>query len=169
MHCFFDTIIVATCTGSTQAGMVVGFAAQDRLRRIIGIDTANNAAMMRNAVEKISYETAQLIASKGGKKIQIAPDAIDIKTNYSAPAYGLPSQQTIDAIRTAAELEAMITDPVYEGKSMAGLIDLCQKKEFSKNSKILYVHLGGVPAIHAYYQAFADLQPVGLIQSSHQG
>jgi 1-aminocyclopropane-1-carboxylate deaminase len=52
----------------------------------------------------------------------------------------------------------MITDPVYEGKSMAGLIDLCKKNEFSKQSKILYVHLGGVPAVHAYYQAFTDPQ-----------
>lgn len=156
MHCFFDTIIVATCTGSTQAGMVVGFSAQDKPRRIIGIDTADDIAMTCNAVTKITHETVQLIASKGGKKVQIAPDAIEINGNYSAPAYGLPSQQTIDAIRTAAELEAMITDPVYEGKSMAGLIDLCKKNAFSKQAKILYVHLGGVPAVDAYYQAFTD-------------
>jgi 1-aminocyclopropane-1-carboxylate deaminase len=158
LHCFFDTIIVGTCTGSTQAGMVLGFSAQDRPRRIIGIDTADDVAMTRHAVTKITHETVQLIASKGGRKIHIAPDAIEINSNYSAPAYGLPSQQTIDAIRTAAELEAMITDPVYEGKSMAGLIDLCKKNEFSNQSKILYVHLGGVPAVHAYYQAFTDPQ-----------
>ncbi len=153
---FFDTIIVATCTGSTQAGMVVGFAAQEKKRRIIGIDTADDVNMTFRAVTKIAQATAELIAKKGGKRVTVSENDIEINANYSKPGYGLPSQQTIDAIRLSAELEAMITDPVYEGKSMAGLIDLCQKNEFNKNSKILYVHLGGAPAVNAYYKAFED-------------
>lgn len=153
---FFNNIIVATCTGSTQAGMVVGFAAQEKKRRIIGIDTADDVEMTRRAVTKITHATIDLIAAKGGKRIVLADNDIEINASYSAPGYGLPSQQTIEAIRMAAELEAMITDPVYEGKSVAGLIDLCQKGEFKKGSKILYVHLGGAPAINAYYQAFED-------------
>lgn len=153
---FFDTIIVATCTGSTQAGMIVGFAAQNRKRRIIGIDTANDESMTRTAVAKIAYATAELIASKRGKQLQLSDSDIEINPNYSAPGYGLPSQQTIDSIRLAASLEAMITDPVYEGKSIAGLIDLCQKGEFKTDSNVLYVHLGGVPAVNAYYKAFDD-------------
>lgn len=153
---FFDTIIVATCTGSTQAGMVVGFAAQPKKRRIIGIDTADDVAMTRRAVTKIAYATADLILSKGGKKIDLSENEIEINPNYSGPAYGLPSEKTISAIRMAAELEAMLTDPVYEGKSMAGMCDLCQKKEFPSNHKVLYVHLGGAPALNAYYKAFED-------------
>lgn len=156
MGIFFDTIIVATCTGSTQAGMIVGFAAQEKKRRIIGIDTADNMEMTYQAVSKSAFATINLIASKGGANIKLSKDDIEINPNYSSPGYGLPSQQTIDAIRMAAELEAMITDPVYEGKSMAGLIDLCLKGTFKKDSKILYVHLGGTPAINAYYQAFDD-------------
>lgn len=153
---FFDTVIVATCTGSTQAGMIVGFAAQNKKRRIIGIDTADDATMTRQAVTKIANATIELLATKGRTGISITDTDIEINPNYSAPGYGLPSEQTIKAIRMAAELEAMITDPVYEGKSMAGLIDLCQKNEFQPNSKILYVHLGGAPAVDAYYQAFED-------------
>ncbi len=154
LNIFFDTIITATCTGSTQAGMVVGFAAQKQKRRIIGIDTANDENMTRTAVTKIAHTTTELIASKGGQRIKFSNDDIEINSNYSAPGYGLPSQQTIDAIRLASELEAMITDPVYEGKSIAGLIDLCKRGEFKKSSNILYVHLGGVPAINAYYKIF---------------
>lgn len=153
---FFDTVIVATCTGSTQAGMVVGFAAQEKKRRIIGIDTADDAAMTRRAVAKIAHATAELIAAKGGKRITLSDNDIEINPDYSAPGYGLPSQQTIDGIRMAAELEAMITDPVYEGKSVTGLIDLCRKGEFNKGSRVLYVHLGGAPAVNAYYKAFED-------------
>ncbi|CAN5440297.1 1-aminocyclopropane-1-carboxylate deaminase [soil metagenome] len=157
LNIFFDTIIVATCTGSTQAGMVVGFAAQEKKRRVIGIDTADDIEMTRKAVTKIVHATIDLIATKGGKHIKLFDNAIEINADYSAPAYGLPSEQTINAIKMAAELEAMITDPVYEGKSMAGLIDLCHKGSFKKDSKVLYVHLGGGPAINAYYQAFDDL------------
>lgn len=153
---FFDNIIVATCTGSTQAGMVVGFAAQEKKRRIIGIDTADDAKMTRCAVSKIADATIELIKSKGGKHIVLSEGDIEINSNYSAPGYGLPSQQTIQAIEFAAKLEAMITDPVYEGKSMAGLIDLCQKSEFNNDNNVLYVHLGGTPAINAYYKAFED-------------
>lgn len=153
---FFDTIIVATCTGSTQAGMVVGFAAQEKKRRIIGIDTADDAPMTRRAVTKIAHETADLIASKGGQRVAICDDDIEINPDYSGPAYGLPSEQTIQGIRMAAELEAMITDPVYEGKSVTGMIDLCKKGAFSKGARILYVHLGGAPAVNAYYKAFED-------------
>jgi 1-aminocyclopropane-1-carboxylate deaminase len=154
LNVFFDTIIVATCTGSTQAGMIVGFAAQQKKRRVIGIDAANDVKMTHRAVSKIAYDTIQLIASKGGKNVVLSGSDIEINSDYSAPGYGLPSKQTIDAIRMVAELEGMITDPVYEGKSMAALIDLCQKGVIKKDSKVLYVHLGGAPAVNAYYKAF---------------
>lgn len=153
---FFDTIIVATCTGSTQAGMIVGFSAQKRKRRILGIDTANNAQMTHQAVHQIAEQTTALINKKTKLSLSFSETGIEINPNYSEPGYGLPSQQTLKAICLAAELEALITDPVYEGKSMAGLIDLCHQKHFDKNSKILYVHLGGTPALNAYYQAFEN-------------
>jgi len=55
----------------------------------------------------------------------------------------------------AARLEGMLTDPVYEGKSMAGLIAMAKSGELKKGSDVLYVHLGGAPALNAYYDAFA--------------
>lgn len=153
---FFDTIIVASCTGSTQAGLIVGCAAQDQKRHIIGIDTADDAQMTYRAVSKIAHDTIELIATKSGQEIRLTHDAVIVKDQYSTPGYGLPSEQTINAIRMAAELEGMITDPVYEGKSMAGIIDLCQRGLFNKKSKILYLHLGGAPAVNAYYKAFEN-------------
>ena len=152
---FFDNIVVATCTGSTQAGMVVGFAAQEKRRRVIGIDTADDEAMTRRAVTKIANDTCELIASKGGKKVVLKDADIEIIPDYSGPAYGLPSERTIAAIRTAAEMEAMLTDPVYEGKSIDGLIDMAKKGHF-KGQRVLYAHLGGAPALNAYYKAFED-------------
>jgi 1-aminocyclopropane-1-carboxylate deaminase len=148
---FFDTVVTATCTGSTQAGMVVGFAAQARRRRLIGIDTAADAAMTRAAVTKIAHATAALI----GLDRPIRDDDIEIDPRFAGPAYGLPDAATIAAIRTAARLEAMMTDPVYEGKSMAGLIAMARSGEIPRDAKVLYVHLGGAPALNAYHRAFA--------------
>ncbi|MCP4327208.1 MAG: 1-aminocyclopropane-1-carboxylate deaminase [Alphaproteobacteria bacterium] len=147
---FFDTVITATATGSTQAGMVVGFKAQDRPRRVIGIDTAADEDMVRTAVMKIARQTAELV----GLGRDIGNDDVIVEPRFAAPAYGVPSEGTIDAIRTAAELEAMITDPVYEGKSVHGLIELAGEGAFGADSKVLYVHLGGAPALDAYHRAF---------------
>ena len=68
----------------------------------------------------------------------------------------MPSPETKDAIRLAARLEGMITDPVYEGKSMQGMTDLVRKGFFPKGSKVLYAHLGGAPALNGYAYAFRD-------------
>jgi 1-aminocyclopropane-1-carboxylate deaminase len=148
---FFDIVVTATCTGSTQAGMIVGFAAQERERRLIGIDTAANQSMTRAAVAKIARATAELVSLKH----PLSDNAIEIDPRFAGPDYGLPDEATITAIRKAASLEAMLTDPVYEGKSMAGLIAMARGGEIPAGSKVLYVHLGGAPALNAYHNAFA--------------
>ena len=148
---FFDTVVTATCTGSTQAGMVVGFGAQDRRRRLIGIDTAANAAMTRAAVTRIARATAALV----GLNREIRDAEIEIDPRFAGPDYGLPDEATIAAIRMGAQLEAMLTDPVYEGKSLAGLIAMARGGEIPAGAKVLYVHLGGAPALNAYHRAFA--------------
>jgi len=149
---FFDTVVTASCTGSTQAGMVVGFRAQAKKRRLLGIDTAANAAMTRAAVIKIARATAAMI----GVNADIGDAEIEIDPRFCGPDYGLPDDATIVAIRTAARLEGMITDPVYEGKSMAALIAMAKSGEIPRGAKVLYVHLGGAPALNAYHKAFAN-------------
>ena len=79
-----------------------------------------------------------------------------VSEEYAYPAYGVPSADTNAAIRLAARMEGMMTDPVYEGKSMQGLIDLVRRDCFPHGSKVLYAHLGGVPAINGYSYAFRN-------------
>lgn len=142
----FDFIIVCTVTGSTHAGMVVGFASDGRSQQVIGIDASATPEKTRDQVLKIARNTADLV----GLGREIREDDIVLKTDYAYPAYGVPSDETNDAIRLCARTEGMMTDPVYEGKSMQGLIDLVRKGVFPAGSKILYAHLGGVPAINGY-------------------
>ena len=148
----FDFIIVCTVTGSTHAGMVVGFAKDNRQKNVIGIDASFTPKKTKNQVLKIAQDTAELIELNQN----ITKDDIVLMEDYAYPDYGVPSNETNDAIRLCARLEGMITDPVYEGKSMQGLIDLVTNNYFPKGSNILYAHLGGVPAINGYHQIYGD-------------
>ncbi|PZO00693.1 MAG: 1-aminocyclopropane-1-carboxylate deaminase [Hyphomicrobiales bacterium] len=147
----FDYIVVCTVTGSTHAGMVVGFARDDRQRSVIGIDASFTPVQTKAQVLDIAQKTSALI---GGK--DIVADDIVLNEDYAYPVYGVPSQETIEAIRLSARLEGMMTDPVYEGKSMQGMIDLVKKGFFPAGSKVLYAHLGGVPAINGYSYTFRN-------------
>lgn len=79
-----------------------------------------------------------------------------LETRYAGPAYGLPNEGTLEAIRLCARQEGMLTDPVYEGKSMHGMIDLVRRGEFPRGSRVLYAHLGGIPALSAYSFIFRN-------------
>jgi 1-aminocyclopropane-1-carboxylate deaminase len=147
---FFDTIIVCSVTGSTQAGMIAGFAGQDPPRRVIGIDASARIAETRAQVEKIARNTAELI----GLGRDLRDDEITVLEGWAGDFYGIPVRSTLDAIRLTGRLEGMIIDPVYEGKSMAGLIDLVRDGRISPDSTVLYAHLGGQPALNAYSALF---------------
>jgi 1-aminocyclopropane-1-carboxylate deaminase len=147
---FFDTIVVCSVTGSTQAGMIAGFAAQDRPRRVIGIDGSAKPAETRKQVARIARRTAALI--EVGRDLR--DEEIVLDDRYHAGTYGIPDERTLEAIRIAGRLEGMITDPVYEGKSMAGMIDLVSSGEIESGSRVLYAHLGGQPALSAYAGLF---------------
>ena len=147
---FFDTIIVCSVTGSTHAGMIAGFAGQDRRRRVIGIDASAKIEETRAQVEKIARNTAELIDL--GRELR--DDEIILLEGWAGDYYGIPVASTLEAIRLTGRLEGMIIDPVYEGKSMAGLIDLVVSGEIGKDSTVLYAHLGGQPALNAYSALF---------------
>jgi 1-aminocyclopropane-1-carboxylate deaminase len=147
---FFDTVIVCSVTGSTQAGMIAGFAAQGRPRRVIGIDGSAKPKETLEQVARIARRTADLI----GVGRDLRDDEIVLDDRYHAGTYGIPDERTLEAIRLAARLEGMLTDPVYEGKSMAGLIDLVSRAEIERSSTVLYAHLGGQPALNAYSALF---------------
>jgi 1-aminocyclopropane-1-carboxylate deaminase len=147
---FFDTIIVCSVTGSTHAGMIAGFAGQERARRVLGIDASARIDETRAQVTKIAHATAQLI----GLRRALRDDEITVLAGWAGDHYGVPVSSTLDAIRLTGRLEGMIIDPVYEGKSMAALIDLVRAGDIDRNSNVLYAHLGGQPALNAYSALF---------------
>lgn len=147
---FFDTIVVCTVTGSTHAGMIAGFAGQERPRRVLGIDASATLDKTREQVGRIARNTAALIDL--GRDLR--EDEITVLEGWAGDYYGIPVESTLDAIRLTGSLEGVILDPVYEGKSMAGLIDLVTSGEIPRTSNVLYAHLGGQPALNAYSALF---------------
>jgi 1-aminocyclopropane-1-carboxylate deaminase len=148
----FDYVVVCSVTGSTQAGMVVGFAADGRAQRVIGIDASAKPEQTREQILRIARNTAALVEL--GQDIKDEDVVLD--TRYGGPEYGLPNEGTLEAIRLCARQEGMLTDPVYEGKSMHGMIEMVRQREFPSGSRVLYAHLGGVPALSAYSYLFRN-------------
>jgi 1-aminocyclopropane-1-carboxylate deaminase len=146
----FDFVFVCSVTGSTQAGMVAGFALENDGPVVVGIDASAKPAETWAQVARIARNTAQLI----GIEREIADDDVVLDDRYHAGTYGIPDERTLAAMRLGASLEAMITDPVYEGKSLAGLIDMVTNHEVPKNAHVLFAHLGGQPALNAYASLF---------------
>ena len=146
----FDNFIVCSVTGSSQGGMIAGFAHSNRAESVIGIDASAT-------VEK-TWEQIKRIASRTAAAIELGRDLRDseivLLDRWHDGIYGVAGPKTIEAIRLVGQLEGMITDPVYEGKSMAGMIDLIKEGYFKEGSKVHYVHLGGQPAINGYTTAF---------------
>ena len=152
---FFDTIVVCTVTGSTHAGMIAGFAALEDLtgvrRRVIGIDASATIDKTRDQVARIARHTAELIEL--GRDLR--DDELTVLEGWAGDLYGIPVDSTMEAIRLGAQFEAMITDPVYEGKSLAGLVDLVRSGDIPASSTVLYAHLGGQQAINAYHRLWS--------------
>jgi 1-aminocyclopropane-1-carboxylate deaminase len=147
---FFDTVIVCSVTGSTQAGMIAGFAAQPDERTILGIDGSATVEQTWSQIARIARATAAAIEL--GRELD--DSEIVLLDEWHAGTYGIPDEKTLAAIRLCARLEGVLTDPVYEGKSMAALIDLVTSGRIAPGSRVLYAHLGGQPALNAYAGAF---------------
>ncbi|MET9985806.1 1-aminocyclopropane-1-carboxylate deaminase [Streptomyces rochei] len=151
---FFDTVVVCSVTGSTQAGMIAGFRALEeaggRTRRVIGVDASAEPARTREQIARIAHRTGRLV----GVRSDLTEADVELDERYHAGTYGVPDDTTLAAMRLAARTEGMVTDPVYEGKSMAALVDLVGRGEIGRDATVLYAHLGGQPALNAYSALF---------------
>lgn len=143
-------LVHATGTGGTQAGLIAGFASLGQPIEVIGIDIDADPAGVRNRVIAILRELADEVGLEAGP----LEEKIIIDSRFSAGAYGLADAPTIDAISTAARLEALTIDPVYSGKALSGLIGLSKEGRFGATDNVVFLHTGGTPAIYAYRSLF---------------
>lgn len=141
----FDCVVHCTGSGSTQAGLLAGFTVLGAGTRVIGISDDDDHQIKRERVLRLANATlAQLGTSK-----RISPRDVDVVVADDRP-YGVASEALLDAIRLFAETEGIIADPVYEGRTIRGLIDLIVRSDPRLGRRVLVLHMGGTPAIHGY-------------------
>jgi D-cysteine desulfhydrase family pyridoxal phosphate-dependent enzyme len=137
---------IVHCTGSagTQAGLVVGASVAMPQTAIIGIDIDAEPERVRTDVLGYAQAAADLIGAR------FEATAVEVVAGHAGPAYGVPHAATIEAIKLAGALEALVLDPVYSGKGLAGLIALVRAGRWQADTDVIFVHTGGEPALFAY-------------------
>jgi D-cysteine desulfhydrase family pyridoxal phosphate-dependent enzyme len=141
-----DYLVVATGSGGTQAGLVVGAAAFGDRTRIVGISVSGSAESIRENVANIANQTAGAL----GLPYSFSPQEIVVFDEYVGEGYGIMNEEVSDAIRRVARAEGILLDPVYTGKAMSGLIGLIESGYFAPEDVVVFLHTGGTPAIFHY-------------------
>ncbi len=137
------SIIHATSSGGTQAGLALGLADTDVHLLGINVSDPNSQALHARI-------TTLAIATRDRWAPSAAMPAIHIRNEFLGAGYGIPTEQAIDAIRVLAQLEGIVTDPVYSGKALGALFALVRNRELDAGKPVIFVHTGGVTALSAY-------------------
>lgn len=145
----FDTIVVASSSGGTQAGLILGARALGYPGRILGISIAEPATSFRQEIAQLANGAARLLALD----ITIPPNDILVSDAYLGGGYGVVSDLEREAIALTGRTEGLLVDPVYTGRAMGGLIDRARHGGFAPGERVLFWHTGGIPALFAYGNA----------------
>ncbi len=145
-----DRVVCASGSTGTQAGLVTGFYGCNSKISVVGV----NVSRGKEEQEALVYELVEKTADKLGIGGTIPADAVLCFGDYVGDGYSIPTQGMIEAVKMVASTEAILLDPVYTGKTMAGLIDLVRKGFFKKEETVLFLHTGGSPALYAYTDSF---------------
>ena len=151
-----DCVVHATGSAGTQAGLVVGLEGARSQIPVLGIGVRAAEEAQETNVYNLAVKTAELLGIPGS----IKRESVTANCDYVGGGYGVPTPGMVEAVTLVARLEGILLDPVYSGKGMAGLIDLCRKGHFKKGENIVFLHTGGAVALYGYMEAFGDLTPV---------
>lgn len=139
-------VCVASGSAGTHAGLLTGFLGCNMNIPIVGIGVSRDPQDQDPLVHKVAVETAKRL----GIRQEIEKDSVVTFGDYWRPQYSVPNAKMVEAVNLMAKTEGILLDPVYTGKAMAGLIDLCRNGYFKKEENLLFVHTGGSPALYAY-------------------
>ncbi len=141
-----DHIVCASGSTGTHAGLICGLIGNNSHIPLTGINVRRTREEQEPNVYKLAQEVACLLNIQGG----IPRDAITALGDWVGPGYSLPTPEMVEAVRMLAQVEGILLDPVYTGKTMAGLMALVRRGTFKKGEHVLFVHTGGAPALYAY-------------------
>jgi D-cysteine desulfhydrase family pyridoxal phosphate-dependent enzyme len=148
----FDYIVLATGSGSTQAGLVAGAKAISPEVKVVGISVSEDKERMVACVETIARQTCDYL----GILSSLGREDIIVFADYIRGGYGVLDKETAEAIRLMAATEGILLDPVYTGRAMLGLLDLIGQGYFEDGANILFLHTGGTPALFPYREKLME-------------
>ena len=151
-----DCVVHATGSAGTQAGLLAGFEGTRSQIPVLGIGVRAPKDAQETSVFNLACKTADLLDVSGSVK----REAVVANCDYVGGGYGVPTPGMVEAVTMLARLEGILLDPVYSGKGMAGLIDLCRNGHFKKGQNVVFVHTGGAVALYGYMDAFKDVKPL---------
>jgi D-cysteine desulfhydrase len=144
-----DRVVVGSGSSGTHGGLVAGFLGNHLDVPITGIGVSREPQDQVPVVLKLAQSVADLL----GLGLRVTEAAVQCVGGYWQPKYSVPNAGMVEAVQMLARTEAILLDPVYTGKAMAGLIGLARAGAFKPDERVLFIHTGGLPAIHAYERA----------------
>ncbi|MXY38693.1 MAG: D-cysteine desulfhydrase [Rhodospirillaceae bacterium] len=147
-----DAIVLASGSAGTHAGMVTGLLGAGSKIPVYGVSVRARSAQQEAKVLDLARETAAHI----GLPASVGAADIRVDDRFVGPGYGIPADSTLDAVRTMAELEGILLDPVYTGKAFAGLLGLVRDGAFRAGQRVVFLHTGGSSALFAYPGWFGE-------------
>ncbi|PKB90410.1 1-aminocyclopropane-1-carboxylate deaminase/D-cysteine desulfhydrase [Ewingella americana] len=147
-----DVIVAPTGSGGTLAGLYVGARQYWPQTKIVGISVSAKAQWFQERISAMAQDCADLLQWPQSW----SPEDIWIEDGFVGAAYGVPSEGGIEAIYRVAQAEGVLLDPVYTGKAMHGLISLVQEGKIQPNSRVIFVHCGGSPALYPFAQKLLE-------------
>jgi L-cysteate sulfo-lyase len=147
-----DSVVHATGSAGTQAGLVAGFEGMNSGIPVLGIGVRAPREKQEDNVYQLACKTRELLGITG----ELPRHAVQANCDYVGPGYGRPTDSMIEAVQLLTRLEGILLDPVYSGKGMAGLIDLIRQGHFRKEQNIVFVHTGGAVGLFGYRDLFGE-------------
>ena len=147
----FDQLVVASGSAGTHAGMLAGVTALNWALPVTGISVRRPSAEQEGNVWKLARETAALLGTP-----EPVRESVVVDDRFVGPGYSLPTRDMVEAVRLAASLDGLLLDPVYTGKAFAGLIGRAREGAFRPGERVLFLHTGGAPSLHAFAGVLRD-------------
>lgn len=141
-----DYVVVGSGSSGTHGGLVAGFLGNNIQIPLVGVGVSRDPSDQNPLVLKEAQAIMDLLQTG----IRVPPEAVVSYGDWWRPKYSVPNPAMVEAVQMLARTEAILLDPVYTGKIMAGLIGLSRKGFFKADDNVLFLHTGGATALHAY-------------------
>jgi len=151
----FDHMVASSGSGGTHAGLLAGLHGVNANLPLTGVSVRAAKAPQEEKIHGLAQATADLL----GVRAPVPRELVEVVDDYVGPGYSLPTTAMVEAVQMFARLEGILLDPVYTGKTAAGLIGMVRGGRFAAAERVLFLHTGGSPALFAYEDVILGRTP----------